>query len=57
MKKKNKFYPDPNIHRNISFAKSFIRFAGYALIGIAFFKTAAVVLMFAEILGILEEAF
>jgi len=47
-------HPDPKAHQVISFVKSTIRITGYALLLINL-PIAAVVLIFSELIGILEE--
>lgn len=46
--------PDPKKHQIISFIKSFIRITGYGLILIDI-NIAVIVLIFSELIGILEE--
>jgi hypothetical protein len=47
--------PDPTLHKYISFVKSALRIAaGIFLFGLAF-KSAGVLLILAEVLGIAEE--
>ena len=47
-------HPDPKKHQQISFAKSFLRLAGYILLFINL-PIAASVLIASEILGVIEE--
>lgn len=47
-------HPDPKVHQTISFVKSIIRITGYILLTINL-PIAAVVLVFSELIGILEE--
>ena len=47
-------HPDPKKHQQISFAKSFLRLAGYVLLFINL-PIAASVLIASEILGVIEE--
>lgn len=47
-------HPDPKAHRTISFVKSIIRITGYLLL-IVNLPIAAGVLVFSELVGILEE--
>jgi hypothetical protein len=54
MKNKKKHIPNPFWHKVMSFIKSSIRITGYALIPFDL-ATAAIVLIFSEIVGILEE--
>jgi len=54
VKVKQKHIPNPFWHKVMSFIKSSIRITGYALIPFDL-ATAAVVLIFSEIVGILEE--
>jgi hypothetical protein len=54
MKNKEKHIPNPFWHKVMSFIKSSIRITGYALIPFDL-ATAAIVLIFSEIVGILEE--
>lgn len=51
---KKQEHPDPKKHQLISFIKSGIRIAGYALIPFSLVG-ATVVLIFSEIIGIIEE--
>ena len=46
--------PDPLLHRNISFIKSFLRIVGFGALTFSL-MTGAVLLIFAEVLGIVEE--
>lgn len=47
-------HPDPKAHQTISFVKSIIRITGYILLTINL-PIAATVLVFSELIGILEE--
>lgn len=48
-------HPDPIKHKNISFAKSALRiFAGFALFA-GSMQNAGILLVLAEVLGIIEE--
>ena len=47
-------HPDPKKHQIISFIKSGIRIAGYALIPFSL-VSATIVLILSEIIGIIEE--
>jgi len=49
-----KHMPNPKWHKIMSFIKSSIRITGYALVPFDL-VTAAIVLIFSEIVGILEE--
>lgn len=53
------FIPDPVWHRNISFAKSFVRIAAGAALVLAgvndWVLSAGVLLIAAEVLGVIEE--
>jgi hypothetical protein len=53
-KVKLKHIPNPSWHKVMSFIKSSIRITGYILIPVDL-ATAAIVLIFSEIVGILEE--
>ena len=53
-KVKSKHIPNPFWHKVMSFIKSSIRITGYILIPFDL-ATAAIVLIFSEIVGILEE--
>jgi len=46
--------PDPKLHQLLSFIKSAIRIVGYILIPISLIS-AAIVLVFSEVIGIIEE--
>lgn len=46
--------PDPKFHRTVSFIKSAIRIAGYALLMIDI-EAAVSVLVLSELVGIVEE--
>ena len=51
-------HPDAKKHQTISFIKSAIRIAGYfllCLIPVPEIRTAGLVLIFSEIIGIIEE--
>ena len=52
-KSKNK-YPDAKKHQIISFIKSFVRILGYCFLPYSL-VTATLVLIFSEIIGIIEE--
>jgi len=47
--------PDPKLHMLISFAKSACRIIAAILLGVMAFKTAAIMFIIAEALGIVEE--
>jgi hypothetical protein len=47
-------HPDPKKHQLISFIKSGVRIAGYGLIPFSL-VAATVVLIFSELIGIIEE--
>jgi len=47
-------HPDPKKHQIISFVKSGVRLLGYGLIPFSL-VTATVVLIFSELIGIIEE--
>lgn len=53
------FIPDPVWHRNISFAKSFVRIAAGAALAFAsvndYVMAAGILLIAAEVLGVVEE--
>lgn len=55
MTTKNSKHPDPVLHKYISFAKSGLRIAAGVFLFVAFLKSAAALLIAAEVLGILEE--
>ena len=46
--------PDPKKHQLISFIKSFVRILGYCFLPYSL-VTATIVLIFSEIIGIIEE--
>ena len=54
-------YPDAKLHQLTSFIKSAVRMIGYALIPFGFqftdygLELAAVVLIFSEVIGVIEE--
>ena len=47
--------PDPKLHMLISFAKSACRIIAAILLSVGVFKTAGLMFLIAEILGITEE--
>ena len=47
--------PDPKLHMLISFAKSACRIIAAILLGVSVFKSAGIMFLIAEFLGILEE--
>lgn len=47
--------PDPKKHQIISFIKSVIRIGGYAAIPFLSLEIAALILIFSEMVGIIEE--
>jgi hypothetical protein len=47
-------HPDPKKHQIISFVKSGVRLLGYGLIPFSL-VTATIVLIFSELIGIIEE--
>lgn len=47
-------HPDPKKHQLVSFAKSIVRLAGYALLPFSI-VTATIVLVISELIGIVEE--
>lgn len=49
------FIPDPKWHQRISFAKSAIRIAAGTALAVEMFWTAGLLLIAAEVLGIVEE--
>lgn len=48
-------HPDPVLHRHISFAKSALRIAAGVTLILGLFVSTGVLLIMAEILGIMEE--
>ena len=51
-------HPDAKKHQTVSFIKSAVRIAGYFLLCIApipIVRTAGLILVFSEIIGIIEE--
>ena len=47
-------HPDPKKHQQVSFIKSVVRIAGYALLAVSL-PWSAVVLILSEVIGIIEE--
>ena len=48
-------YPDPKLHRNISFVKSLLRIVAGVSLCSSNFVIAGVMLVLAEVLGVAEE--
>lgn len=47
--------PDPKLHMLISFAKSAARIVAAILLAVGVFKSAGIMFIIAEVLGIVEE--
>lgn len=55
IERSQKNVPDPRLHQYVSFAKSAIRIVAGVTLSLGFFVSTGILIILAEILGIVEE--